>query len=250
MKRWLGAAAAMMVALGVTAHVVTAPAAHAALLQVSIGNYWFEDDETKRRDRIEAQQGDQLRFTVRETTYPPHSVEVDELGISSPELLLFETYTTPPLNKPGTYRLYCRGHLDRNHVTTLVVRPTPPPTTAARTAPARRGPTATATSTSSTTSPEDAPLTDPFQSPPPGAVAEATTTVPSLAPVGVGSATDRRRPPVDPDSLAGLIGRPPATPGPWTRAVRLGAAAAALLLGVSVSAVAYGWRREREGSSA
>ena len=245
--RRLGAGAAAVIALTLTM-VVVAPATKAALRQASIGNYWFEDDETKRRDRIEAQQGDQIRFTVRETTYPPHSVEVDELGISSPELLLFETYTTPPLNKPGTYRLYCRGHLDRGHVTTLVVRPAPTATAPTRNPPERRGPSATATSTSSTTSPEDAPLTDPFQSPSSTVPPEAGSTESTLAPVGVGQATDRRRPPVDPDSLAGLIGRPPATPGPWTRAVRLGAAAAALLLGVTVAAVAYGWRRERESA--
>ena len=98
--------------------------------QASVGNYWFEDDARRDRTRIIVNQGDQLTFTVREGIYPPHTVDVDELGVHSPDLLLGATYTTPQLNTAGTFRLYCRPHEQRGHVTTLVVRATTSTTSA------------------------------------------------------------------------------------------------------------------------
>ncbi|HVL32156.1 MAG TPA: hypothetical protein VM600_01085, partial [Actinomycetota bacterium] len=97
----------------------------AALQDVSVGNYYFEVDATGARDPIVVKQGDQIRFTIREPDYPPHTINIDELQIESPDLLLFDTYTTPPLKKPGTYLLYCKAHKDRGHETSLVVKAAP-----------------------------------------------------------------------------------------------------------------------------
>ncbi len=229
--------------VGLLTLVVAAPGAIAALREVSVGNYYFEDDAVRDRTRLDAQQGDQLRFTIREAAYPPHSVNVDELNIHSGDLLLFDTYTTPPLNRPGVYRLYCRVHTDRGHITKLYVHAAPATTTTTRprattTSTIAAGVGGTTSSSTSTTAGAGAVTTPPAPSPD----ATDAQTPSSLAPVGVGTATDRRRAEPAPGSLAAMLGRPPAEAGPWTRAVRLGAAVSALLLMTTVLALAWAYR--------
>jgi len=68
-------------ALAVTVLAMLALRADAALHEVTVGNYYFEDDAVRDRARLDVQQGDQIRFTVREAAYPPHSANVDELGM-------------------------------------------------------------------------------------------------------------------------------------------------------------------------
>ncbi len=188
-------------------------AARAETRQATVGNYYFEDDARPDRTKLVVDVGDQITFTVRQASYPPHTIDVDELDMHSPDLLVGQTYTTPALTRAGNFYLYCRPHEARGHHTRLIVRatavatakPTPRPTTApARTAvPA---PVATADVTA-TPSPS-----------------RATSAIPSLAPVGVGTAPPgslarRLRP--DPDSLEALTGVRRSNEIPWTRAVRL-----------------------------
>jgi hypothetical protein len=123
--------------------------AGASLRQIAVGNFYFED-ETVDDGRVEAQVGDQLRFTVLDGgPGTPHTVEVDELGIHSGSLAAGETFTTPPIGKAGTFILYCKPHDQRGHVTTLVVSGTS--VTTATTAPPTT--TTTARSTSTTVTP-------------------------------------------------------------------------------------------------
>ena len=200
----MSARRSLIVVLAFTAAVVPSVVARAETRPVSAGNYYYEDDKTHDRAKIVVQQGDQLAVTVREGIYPPHTVEVDELNIHSGDILLGETYTTPPLNRPGNFLMYCRPHRERGHTTTLIIQataakkpaPSPAPTSGATAAPA-------------------------------GAVAATPTTAPtataSLAPVGVRKATaeELERPvAIDPDSVEGLTGRR-LSPAPWTRALWL-----------------------------
>lgn len=184
--------------------VALAGVAGAETRRASIGNYYFEDDRTGDRSKIVVVRGDQVAFTVREGVYPPHTVEVDELDIHSGDLLLGETYTTPPLNRVGNFLLYCRPHRERGHVARLIVQAPPAATTSA---PATAAPTAVAapatTAAAVTTS------------------TPAPTPSPTLAPVGVSKASteDLERPvAVDPDSLEGLTGNVRSR-DPWTRAL-------------------------------
>ncbi len=205
--------------------------AAAALHEVSVGNYWFEDDATGSRAQLTVDEGDQIRFTVRQAAYPPHDIVIPAYGIDSPQLNLFQTYTTPPLDKPGTFLVYCRAHRARGHETTLVVKakattePAPTPTGSGAAPPPGKKPPKSAT-----TSPDPTASATPTPSP-------TGSTVPS----GVGEATDRRVPPPDPDSLAGLLGRDFGGGVPWTAALRLGAILALPIAG----AAAYAIRRER-----
>jgi plastocyanin len=193
--------------------VALAPAAWAENRQATVGNYYFEDDNTGSRTSIAVRKGDQVTFTVRQAAATPHTVEVDELDIHSGDLLVGQTYTTPPLNTPGNFYLYCRRHEERGHHARLIVQaaastPAPAKTAAPRTTtapPRTRSPAATA-----------APVT---ASPAPAASPVATAT---LAPAGVGTAAPdvMRRPlRVDPDSLEGLTGVRRSNEVPWTRAV-------------------------------
>lgn len=193
----------------VSTAIVLASSALGATRAASIGNFWYEDDSTRDRTKIVVQRGDQIVFTVREGVYPPHTVDVDELNIHSPGLLLGETYTTPPLSKVGNFKLYCRPHEARGHFTRLVVQ-----APAAATAAPARTPGA-----SPTTAPAAAGKAAGQATPTP-LVASPTAT---LAPVGVGKAAPsdiRRTVAADPDSLDALIGREPSSE-PWTRALWL-----------------------------
>jgi len=239
--------------------------------QVSVGNYWFEDDARHDRTQIIVNQGDQITFTIREGIYPPHTVDVDELGIHSPDLLLGATYTTPPLNTAGTFRLYCRPHEQRGHVTTLAVRATTPTTSALQPQPHTSAPPTTAGSGQppvvegpQPVTPAPQPVTPPPQPasavpqpatpapgssaprlPPPNDPAPATT----LTPVGVGQADPEsmaRIPEPAPGSLDDLIGRREARGAvPWTRALRLLLLAAVPILGAAGYALARPGAPER-----
>jgi plastocyanin len=212
--------------------------AHAKLHQVSVGNYYFEDDATGARDPLTVDEGDQIRFTVRQAAYPPHDIVIEEYGIDSPPLNLFQTYTTPPLNKPGTFALYCRAHRARGHETTLIVKAkvSPPPSTpSSPPPPKKKAKPATAAPKAETTS-----------TPSSAAAPASPTPAESLAPVGVGEATDRRTPPPDPESLAGILGRRFGGELPWTTAVWQALIAALPI----VAAAAYALKRESQRQAA
>ena len=217
--------------------------AEARRREVSVGNYWFEDDETGARNQLVVDEGDQIRFTIREAAYPPHSVVIDEYGLDSGYLVLFQTYTTPPLEKPGRFELYCRAHRDRGHRATLIVKArassAPSPGGSAPAPPQKKKPAQTTEATPSADAPTEGP--SPAVTAPTAAQPVQPTPGGTLAPVGVGEATDRRRPPPDPDSLAGLLGRRFGGDAPWTTAVWL-----ALIAMVPIGAAAvYAIRRER-----
>lgn len=125
---------ALFLGLGVVSLLAGAGIVLAAAVEVSVGNYYFED-ATAGDGRVVAKVGDQLRLTVVDQGADgrPHTADVDELGIHSGGLPPGSTWVSPVLAKPGTFVLYCKVHLrSRNHATTLVVTgtaltPTPPP---------------------------------------------------------------------------------------------------------------------------
>lgn len=217
MKRRL--ALSGLLALAITFVAWPAPA---ALRDVAVGNFYY-DDATPGDGTVEATQGDQLRFTVYDGgPGTPHTVEVDELNIHSGSLAAGETYTTPPLNQPGSFRLYCKPHQNRGHVATLVVRAgttasTPAPTTAPR-------PTVSGTASTTTAAPIEAPVDGGVATTvPPEAPNDGDRPEPTLAPVGRGAADPDTlaAAPVDPNSLEATLGRRPGKRGPWTRSLRM-----------------------------
>lgn len=235
--RWARVAVAGLLVL-----MVPIPA-EARLREVSVGNYWFEDDQTGARNPLVVDEGDQIRFTIREATYPPHSVVIDEYGLDSGYLVLFQTYTTPPLEKPGRFELYCRAHRERGHKTTLIVKArassAPSPSGSAAAPPPKRKPTQTTEATPSDDAPTEGPAA--ATTAPAAAQPSPPTSPEAFASVGVGEATDRRRSPPDADSLAGLMGHRFGGDAPWTTAVWL-----ALIAMVPIgAAAAYAIRRER-----
>jgi plastocyanin len=185
-------------------------AASAVTHQATIGNYYYEDDTQRDQTKIVVRQGDQVTFTVRQAAVPGHTVDVDALNIHSPNLNLGQTYTTPPLTKPGNFYLYCRPHEDRGHHTRLVVLAAPAVTASPR-------PTSSPRHTA--TPPHiarPAPQT-------PAPVTHGVTPAPSatLTPVGVGTAPPgalNRPVPTNPNSLNALTGRK-VTPASWTRSL-------------------------------
>lgn len=212
---------ALLASVAMAALLVPPVPARAALVEVSVGNYYFEDDATGGRE-IVVRKGDQIRFTVRDAAYPPHSAKVDELGIASGDMLLFDTYTTPPIGTVGTFRLYCEAHQDRGHETTLTVK-------------------------------KSAEANEPSKGPSKGAGGggdggqrEQTNERPAaskknkrpsgknepIIPSGKGIAEDRTQAPVDPRSLEGVLGRRIGGDLPWTVAVKQ-----ALLLLVPIALV-------------
>lgn len=138
--------------LVVAAGAVVSVPAGAALRQIAVGNFYFED-ETVDDGKIEAQVGDQLRFNVLDGgPGTPHTVDVDELGIHSGSLAAGETFTTPPIGKAGTFILYCKPHDQRGHKTTLIVSGTSITTpTTAPPATTTTAPTTTTTAKPTTT---------------------------------------------------------------------------------------------------
>src|SRR5205807_3334932 len=109
---------------------------------------------------------------VRQAAVPGHTVDVDALNIHSPNLSIGEAFTTPRLNKPGNFYLYCRPHEDRGHHTRLIVLAAPTKTPA----------------------PSSKPTSRPTAAPPHIARAAPRTPAPvriptaTLTPVGVGTA--------------------------------------------------------------
>jgi len=242
------------VALLVAAATGTAafPAA-AALREVAVGNFYY-DDATPGDGMVEADQGDQLRFTVYDGgPGTPHTVEVDELGIHSGSLAAGETFTTPALDTPGTYTLYCQPHQNRGHRATLVVRAGSTATTSAPStaAPTTGAPTTAAPSGSPTTAGSDSSTAGPASTavvpggPAPGDDTSAAATTSTLAPVGRGEADERAitARPVDPDSLEAALGRPAARKGPWTRSIRLALLVLMPMLAAAAIAATRGSRR-------
>lgn len=225
--------------------------AAAAVRQATVGNYYFQDDATNDRAKLVVAKGDQVTFTVRAAAQRPHSVNVDELGIHSGDLLLFETYTTPPLNRAGTFRVYCRNHaVSNNHVTSLIVRAPPTTsTTPATTAPPRTAstprlvPAVTSTTVASSTTVVQATTA-------PTAARPAVTTTTEVATVAAGRGKappgDRRRAAPAANSLEGLLGRHLGGNAPWTRAVRISLAALVPLVLVA----GFALREARRRSSA
>ena len=207
---------------------VAVPVAVAENRPANIGNYYYEDVRTRDRTKIVVRKGDQVSFTVRETAARPHTVEVEELGINSGDLLIGQTYTTPVLDRPGNFYLFCGPHESRGHHARLIVqappatpeatpRPTPAPTTGARPPP---GATTTA-SPSMTVGP-----TTPSAGPTPLRAGVATANPSVLAELTP-----------DPDSLAGLTGVSRSHEVPWTRAVWWLLAACVPIVGAAIFAL-------------
>ncbi|MDP1818869.1 MAG: hypothetical protein Q8K58_03140 [Acidimicrobiales bacterium] len=258
--------AALIAGLLIVGGIAWTEVAHAALSQVRVGNFYYED-ATVGDGEIQIRQGDQLRFIVEDDgPGTPHSVEVDALGIHSGGLSTGDTYTTPPIQQTGSFRLYCKLHENREHVTTLVVRAgttSPTTTTVAAATPAPAPPTTAGGSSTSTSAqppppPSDSPGatgTDDTGAPaaadttggatinPADTTADATidpadTTDTTLASgLGRASAKDLHARPVGADSLEASLGRPPATRGPWTRSVRMALLALVPLLGAAAMAL-------------
>jgi len=187
--------------------VTFVPPASAATHQATIGNYYYEDDQQHDQTKIVVRQGDQVTFTVREQAVPGHTVDVDALNIHSPNLNLGETFTTPRLDRPGNFYLYCRPHEDRGHHTRLIVLAAPKPTaTPPPKATPRPGPATTRTARPASS---NAPAATP-----------APTPTATLTPVGVGTAPPgalSRPIPTNPNSVAALTGHTTANGVPWTR---------------------------------
>lgn len=223
--------------------LVSASPASADTHQASIGNYYFEENEQLDRKKIVVDAGDQVTFTVVEGVFPPHTVEVDDLKIHSGDILLGQSYTTPPLTEPGNYFLYCRPHEDRGHHTRLIVRaaarggssPTSKPAPDER---ARSGSTSGDSSEPKIAGNEATP-----------SVSAKPSDSPTLAPVGISKADPSalERPlRADPDSLESLTGRSIDNTVPWTRALWQLALAAVAIAGIGV--FAYLRARAREAS--
>ena len=230
-----------------------AAVAGAAVSEVRVGNFYFEDASAGDSEIVIAA-GDQLRFIVVDSgPGTPHTVNIDEFGVHSGNLAKGETYTTGALTTPGADALYCDLHRNRGHETTLIILPgattttTAAPTTTTITASTTTGasPTTTTMAAASTTtvSASDTQTTT--------TAASSATTVPAdesdgagddgesamavdaddgptapgaeatLVPEGRGKIDLDDLDPLPPEagSLEAILGRPPAGDGPWTRAV-------------------------------
>ena len=216
--------------------------AQATKHSVSVGNYYFEDDATGSRDTVVINQGEQIQFNVLRgaAAYPPHSVVIDEYHIDSKYLLPGDSYTTRPLNNPGTFLVYCRAHRDRGHETTLVIRSTA--TTAASPAPSSTGSSRKPAGKGAAASSSPAGIAPGQGASTPGANASPATGD-LLAPVGVEKGTVTKEEKPDSRSLAGLLGRRFGGDQPWTSALWLAVAAALPIF--AIAAFALGRERRR-----
>lgn len=238
-RRWMLGAGAI-----VAGAVVLGGSAAAATVGVSVGNYYFEDSSVGD-GQVTARVGDQLRFTVVEGA--GHTVTVDALGIDSGQLPIGATFVTPALSTPGNYALYCRSHVNRNHVATLVVvgstaTTTVPPTTV----PTTTVPGATTTLPGTTTVPGAVP---------PGVTTTAVAgdgvvvTTPdggTVAPTG--SVADGGSVPgttgADGELLPTGVSGPDGTP--WLRSVWVALGALMVMVGVVTAAIRAGERHHRD----
>ncbi len=151
--------------------------AEAALQEIAVGNFCFED-ATVGDGKVEARVGDQLRFSVLDGgPGTPHTVDVDGLGIHSGSLGAGKTFTTPPIDKAGTFILYCKPHDQRGHKTTLIVSPASTSTTPVPTTPTTAPTTTTTTKATATTKPPTTTTTaNPSAGSSPTTTARPTTT--------------------------------------------------------------------------
>jgi plastocyanin len=257
--------------LGLMVVLAWAAIAQAAVSDVRVGNFYFEDGSVGD-GQIVITAGDQLRFIVEDSgPGTPHTIDIDAFGVHSGNMAKGETFTTPALTEPGTYALYCSLHRNRGHETTLVILAAPgtttttasptttttTTTTGATTTTTGQATTTTALATTTTSEPA---TTEPTSTEDPTAgetdTSDSTTPEPetatgedpaapvddadakivsdtdietaseqpgeALAPVGRGEIAleELEALPPDPDSLAAILGRPPASDAPWTRAVR------------------------------
>jgi hypothetical protein len=181
--------------LAIAAGAVFSVPAGASLREIAVGNFYFED-ETVGDGKIQAQVGDQLRFSMLDGgPGTPHTVEVNELGIHSGSLAAGKTWTSEPISKAGTFILYCKPHDQRGHKTTLVVSgistttptaPTTSTTTAATTITTAKPSTTTKPPTTTTTvSAGGAPSSSPSTT----TTAKPTTTAPTTTSSGAGAGT-------------------------------------------------------------
>lgn len=234
--------AIVLAAAGVIAASALAGSAGAATVGVSVGNYYFEDASVGD-GRVTAQVGDQLRFTVVEGA--GHTVTVDALGIDSGQLPIGATFVTPALGTPGNYTLYCRSHVNRNHVTTLVVLGAP-----ATTAPPTTRPPSTVAPTTTVAGGTTVPgVTTPGATTPSGGGTDQAGTTPdgsSSGPVVTGSPGDSTPPATDASGelLPAGVTTPDSTP--WLRSVWVALVALVVLTGVVLAAIRAGERHHRE----
>ncbi len=240
-----------LAATAATALLLVLPA-WSAVRGVSVGDFYYLDEATGSSTKIVANEGDQLRFKIAEDgNAVPHTVEVDELGIHSGSLQLGETYTTPKLSKAGTFRLYCKPHNRRGHETTLVVQasaPEPSPTpTSSGGGGSGSGSGSTGSKIGSTKKTSTA-----SGSPSPSLTARTDKAEPSptesAAPIGRGTLDPSEQVALapDPNSLSGILGRPPTERGPWTRSLGLAILALPILAGVAAIAL---WMSRRHVAS-
>jgi plastocyanin len=271
-----------LVAVPVTATVGTAISS-AAVRTVDVGNFYF-DDSTPGDGVVSVQAGDQITFRVLDSgPGTPHHVDIDAFNIHSGGLSAGETFTTPALNTPGTYVLYCNLHLNRGHKTTLVVGGSATPTPTATPVPTpTAAPVATATAVPSVGPTPSASDPTPTEPPLPVEVPDATATPSDEddAAAAVAVDDDQGGTPstyldegltgdepvavaveeVAAEGVGGFdlreVAAPPPVPGsladilgqdrsgePWTHAVRLSLVAIPLLAAVAGAAVAVDHRR-------
>ncbi len=208
---------------------------------VSVGNYYFEDATTKDRKRLVVSKGDQIVFTIVQGIFPPHTVEVDELDIHSGAILQGQTYTTPKLDKVGSFLLYCDPHRERGHVSRLIVEASAPSGAVAATASPRATRGAGASPGTVATTAVPLPTTTPSTMATP--LTLEPLTVPDVEredlPSGIGQADPDvlAQAPIDEDSLDGLLGRTVGGTQPWTRAIRWLALATVPIVGAAVFAL-------------
>lgn len=128
----------------------TAPA-HAATRNVVVRNYVF-DDATPGDGVVTATVGDVLHFSIEGTAGQKHSINVDELAISSGEKSSGSTFDALA-TQPGTFSLYCDvKHGSHAHAAQLVVAaPTSGGGATTTTSPSGGGATSTTRPASSTT---------------------------------------------------------------------------------------------------
>lgn len=258
----------MVVLAGVIAiggAVVGAGSARAALSEVHLGGSpgtFYFDDASAGDGRVEIRQGDQIRFVADDGGQggKPHSAKVDELGIDSGSLSRGQTFTTPPIEQAGTFKLYCKFHEGAGHWSTLVVvsdgrttTTSAPSTTVTSTvkpsSTTSTGGPATSSTTVATVDGSDsdgAAVGDGFSD------STIATTDTTLASTGLGEVRDEDLPeqPINPRSLEAALGRPPATVGPWTRSVRMALVLLPVLLGVATVALVRYRRQPAESTEA
>jgi plastocyanin len=207
------------------------PAGAAAERPGVVGNFYFRIDEPgAEQNELFVDQGDRIRFRIGEWSPPAHTVTSDDLGFDSGDLFPTDTYLTPPLNTPGTYRLYCRPHADRGHVAALVVRATAARATAAPVTPAPRAAVAQAARAPASSAPPAAP----------GDASPAPTPAPAGSPPPAATAPVMKPTEQEAAEVAAILASAAEDQEPWTRALKLFFPG----LGAVVAAAGFAVRRD------